>query len=249
MLRILVSIILALMVVVMGCTATQPPEQIPPPAAPTEVLSVWKSPPSPQSFPPLVSEEFVLERYGDSDSDLATEAFFLRNYQWIDVIVKSKNMPVYFSEEEPGTVCFSVRFEWSPQSSFSPDFEDVGGYPGGEANPFVGKMLYPRPFCQETLTASVTIYTTAVRLFAEGEHKDGNWLGSSCSLYFSNYNVDKRVELSYEIYKLAMTREWGYMDYQQKVLVPWFRSKGISDSSYSSAEADRMWKEWLEQFK
>jgi len=210
------------------------------------VLSVWKSSPSPGGFPPIATEKVVLGRYDDQDSELVTEAFFLPNCQWIDVIVKCKNIPVYFSENEPGAVHFGVTFRLSAHETFSPDSEDVGAYPGGMANPFVGKMLYPRPFYQETRTGSDTVYVTAVRLFAEGTREGGNWLGSECILSFANYNIDKEAEVSYEIYKLAITQEWG-LEYSNNVLIPWMTQRlgGV----YNESETELLYEEWFEQFK
>ena len=245
--RIVISIlILSLGAIIIACSPSQPVVS-PPPPAPVEVLSVWKSPPSPQGFPPFISQDFVLGKYGSEGNYLTTQEFFLQNGQWIDVILRAKNIPVRFYDEKPGEVCFRVGFLYS-DSSFGLDLEDVGGYPGQDPNPFIGKILYA---WQETRTGSDTIYSIAIRLFAEGECRDGNWLGSHCHLHFTNFNIHKTAEISYEVYKLATTPKWGilYGEYYKNVLLPWFTRQGVVDPTYSSPKVDQMWKEWLEQFR
>lgn len=210
-----------------------------PPTAPADVLSVWKSPPSPQGFPPILLGEVTLAEYGREDSSSETEPFFLQNGQWIDVIVKSENTSVIFLERQPGFTSFGVSFEYS-DGGYSPDQEDLEHWGG---NPFLGRILYEQ---QRTETDTGTVYSTAVRLFAEGEYKDGNWLGCQCAFTFENFNPNKSVSISYEIYELAVTPLWGLFfeeTYGNTVLAPWLRQHGSSESEW-----EQMYRLWLEQF-
>jgi len=206
-------------------------------------MSVWNSSPSPQGFPPIVSEEIVLAKYGEPYGErVESDSFFLQNFKWIDVVVKSKNMRVFFSEGEPGTVSFSVDFNYG-DTSFQPDAEDVGYYPGGQASPFVGKLLYVN---KGTQTSDGVVYSTAVRLFAEGDITDNTWAGSSCCLGFANYNPNEQAEVSYEVYELDTTPEWGMWeegDYYHTILGPWL------GGATSESEMGAMLNQWLEQFK
>jgi len=215
-----------------------------PPAAPEDVLSVWHSPPSPQGYPPNIADKINLGKYGSSNYEFETNSFFLVNCQWIDIVVKSKNIPMYFCENKAGAINFGVTFRLSEHSGFSPDAEDVGIYPGGMASPLVGNMLYPYPYYQETHTGSDTIYVMAVRLFAEGGREGGNWLGSECILSFANYNVDKEADVSYEVYKLVEIPSWGYEgEYWKDILIPWLQQWK------TETEQEQMLDEWYEQFK
>ena len=76
--RVLVSIILALTVIAAGCGATQPTSA---PAAPEDVLSIWHSPPSPQSYPPDMSGEVHLGKSGSPGSELETDSLLVQNRQ------------------------------------------------------------------------------------------------------------------------------------------------------------------------
>jgi len=237
-----VLIVLSLGLIIVGCNTTQPATSPPPapPAVPADVISVWNSPPSPRGLPPIVSEDIVLTRYGEPYSSHEVDSFFLPNYEWIDVVVKSKNMLVFFSDKEPGTVSFSVDFVYD-DSSFGPDAEDVGYYPGGQASPFVGKLLYVN---EETRTSDGVVYSTAVRLFAEGGRTGNAWVGSDCYLSFYNYDPYKQAEVSYEVYELDTTPEWGMLlegDYYNAILIPWL------EGAPSESEAGAMWNQWLEQ--
>jgi len=250
MLRIVISIISVLAIVVVGCGVTQPPST-PPPAAPEDVLSVWHSPPSPQGFPPYMADEVHLGRYTSSNYEFVSGySFFLQNYQWIDIIVKSKNIRVKFSDEEPSTVHFGVmfRYSWNCQnSSYSPDSEDLGGESfGQEFSPFSGKILYGQPIQEETRSGNDTIYSVAIRLFSEGGNCNGNLLGSECEVGFVNYNIYKEADISFEVYKLGRTPNWKY-SYYENVVVPWMTQRlgGV----YNESETEQLYEEWLEQFK
>jgi hypothetical protein len=240
---IIVACITAIIGIVMVVTIAIPSEPTAtpnvPPTAPAKVLSVWESPPSPQGYPPILLGEVTLAEYGREYCSLETEPFFLANGQWIDVIVKSKNTLVMFLEEQPSFASFWVGFEYS-DGGYSPDQEDLE-YCG--VNPFLGRILYQ----QRTETDTGTVYSTAVRLFAEGEYKNGDWLGCQCALGFENFNPNESVSISYEIYQLAVTPGWGAHleeSYYNTVLLPWIHQHASSES-----EAEQMYRDWLEQFK
>lgn len=259
MLRTLACVILVLTLAstMIGCRAVSPPVEEVPPAAPEDVLSVWHFPPSPQGFPPLINEEFVLGRYG-SGSDSDGTSLSLTHGEWIDVIVKSKNMRItFYPDERPGTVGVRLGYTYYEAgeriAGGAIDLEDIGAQsPEDDPNPFRGKMLYPWPFYLQTHTGNDIIYTMAFRLFALGMPKQehGPLLNPTCKVGFTNYNVGEEAEVSCEVYKLAtITPEWGYWgEYRNNVLLPWFNEQGV-DPSYSSPKAGQMWKEWLEQFK
>jgi hypothetical protein len=237
---VIVACIVAISAVIAIVVLQEPTETSnTPPIAPAEVLSVWKSPPSPQSYPPILLGEVTLAEYGMEHSTSNTELFFLQNGQWIDVIVKSEDELVMFLRREPGYASFGVAFQYSG-GGYSPDLEDLESF---GVNPFLGRMLYE----QRTETDTGIVYTTAVRLFAEGGYENGNWLGCECALGFENFNPNESVSISYEIYELAVTPGWGaHLDvtYRNTVLVPWIRQHASSES-----ESEQMYKRWLEQFK
>jgi len=94
--RVLVSTILALAVIAAGCGAAQSA-----PAAPEDVLSIWHSPPSPQGYPPAMSGEVHLGKSGSPDSELETDSLLVQNRQWLDIVVKSRNIRLFFYLREP----------------------------------------------------------------------------------------------------------------------------------------------------
>ena len=209
---------------------------------PADVLSVWESPPSPQGIPPILLGEIALAEYGKENSGFKIEPFFLSNCQWIDVIVKSKNTYITFLEREPGFASFWVDFEYS-NAFYCPDREDLEARDVGGVNPFLGRILHQ----QQTKTDTGMLYTIAVRLFEEGEYKDGNWLGSQCTLAFQNFNLNKSGSVSYEVYELDVTPGWGSRSeesYYRTVLIPW-----IHQHTSSESEAEQMLRDWLQQFK
>jgi len=255
MLRVMISIIAVLAIVAAGCGVTQTPSTSPP-AVPAEVLSVWESPPSPQGFPPDMIDELHLGKYGSSNYETSeadiSNGLFLQNYEWIDIIVKSKNIPVRFYNREPGTVCFNVYLEyvWNCEDyEFWLDSEDLGTYYTGEVlppkiNPFAGRVLYGQPISQETRSGGDTIYSIAIRLFSEGGNCNGNLLGSECQIGFTNYDIYEEADISYEVYKLDTTPGWGYdREYWNNTLLPWIR-QGETES-----EQEQRYNEWCEQFK
>lgn len=207
--------------------------------APADVLSIWESPPSPQGNPPILLGEITLAEYGKENSDFEIEPFHLSNCQWIDVIVKSKNTYITFLEREPGFASFWVDFEWQ-DGGHRPDREDLELW---GVNPFLGRILYQ----QQTETDTGTIYSTAVRLFAEGGYGDGVLLGCQCTLGFQNFNVNESVSISYEVYEVGVTPGWGSRSeesYYRTVLRPWIYQHASSES-----EAEQMLRDWLQQFE
>jgi hypothetical protein len=210
-----------------------------PPDAPAEVLSVWRSPPSPQGYPPILTGEVTLAKYGSEHSS-AERRFFLQNYQWVDVIVKSKDMSIAFHEERPGYATFTVAVEYPHGGGYDVNLEPVEWF---NVNPFLGKILYQ----QRTETDAGTVYTVAVRVFAEGEITDECWLGSTCVLEFENFNPYESASISYEVYELAATAGWGEFGekaYYRTVLLPWIQQYASSES-----EMKQLLRQWSEQFK
>ena len=237
---VIVACILAILAVIAVVVLEEPTDTADnPPMPPEEVLSVWQSPPSPQGVPPILLGEATLTEYGEQSSRLEMEPFFLQNAKWIDIVVESKKLPVSFLEREPGQVSFRVHFEYS-DSGYWPDREDLEKW---DANPFLGRILYQ----QQTETDTGTVYTIAVRLFAEGEIEDGNWLGCHCTLAFENFQPNLSASISYEIYELARTPGWGWWNeesYANAVLYPW-----ILQHTSSESEAEQMLVDWMEQFR
>lgn len=227
-----VTFALTLASAVIGCSAIPPPEEITAPAAPEDVLSVWYSAPSPQGLPPSMAESLVVPIYGSSgDTGLVGSRFYIENYQWVDVIVKSEDVPIWFTNDIPSTACFYVNFEdYELSNSFMPDSEDL------ERDPFVGKMLYENV---ETHTTTGITYNTAVRLCSPY---------STGYLIFRNYNVHDEVQISYEVYELDITPEWGIGgDYRNNVLVPWMKQR--LGGAYKESELEELYEEWKSQFK
>lgn len=203
------------------------PVRIPPgpPPVPAEVLSVWKSPPSPQRFPPDIRREVTLEPYS---SFVKTPSFFLPEGQWVDILVTS-NLPIYVEEREPG----SIRVRFKSEAGFAtwsdPDHDSI-------FSPFVGKWHYKNAI---TVTDVGWIYTTAIRAFA--------WDGAmSYYLEFCNFDPGEQVAITYEVYKLAITPNWGET-YTHK-LESWGQTLRY-EYRLPPEEITQAYEKWMEQFK
>ena len=142
--RVLVSIILALTVIALGCGTTQPTSA---PAAPEDVLSIWHSPPSPQGYPLAMAGEVHLGKSGSPDSTLETDSLSVQNRQWLDIVVKSRNIRPFFYLGEPGAVRFEVVQSHSEYSQDKPTLESLVN---PHFSPITGRILYGQPVPEET---------------------------------------------------------------------------------------------------
>lgn len=213
-----------------------------PPRVPPEVLSVWKSSPSPQGYPPDLSGSVILQPYGSRGSHQDSTTFHLYEGQWIDVIASSSDTFVYFGTEKPGEACFKIACHTvSEAGTAGTSYWDWSGISKDCVfAPFYGKTLYEN---WATDTDKGRVFATAARLFA--------WEGTgSYYLEFTNFNPHQKFEIAYRVYKLATTPDWG-KDFEKTKLQPWLNelysmnvSGKISDEEYDEAE-----NQWLEQFK
>jgi hypothetical protein len=235
--RVLVSIILALTVIAAGCGATQSA-----PAAPEDVLAIWHSPPSPQGYPPNMSGEVHLGKSGSPDSELETDSLLVQNHQWLDIVVKSRNIRLFFYREEPGAVRFEVVQSYSEYNQEKPTLESLVN---PRFNPTTGRILYGQPVPEETEMDEDTIYSVAIRLFAEGLRNSTD-VDSKYTIRFINSNATEEADISYEVYKLNTTPDWGYT-YYDDVLGPWMTQQ--LGGAYSESEWERLYEEWYEQFE
>jgi len=237
--RVLVSIILTLAVIAAGCSATQPASA---PAAPEDVLSIWHSPPSPQSYPLAMSGEVHLGKSGSPDSELETDSLLVQNRQWLDIVVESRNIRLFFYRGEPGAVTFEVVQSYSEYSQEKPTLESLVN---PRFNPTIGRILYGQPVPEETELGEDTIYSVAIRLFAEGL-RNSTSVDSKYTIRFINSNVTEEADISYEVYKLNTTPDWGYT-YYDDILGPWMMQQ--LGGAYSESEWEQLYEEWYEQFK
>jgi hypothetical protein len=239
--RVLVSIILALTVIAAGCGATQPTSTSAP-AAPEDVLSIWHSPSSPQGYPLAMAGEVHLGKSGSPDSALETDSLSVQNRQWLDIVVKSRNIRLFFYLGEPGAVRFEVVQRHSEYSQDKPTLESLVN---PRFNPTTGRILYGQPVLQETEMGEDTIYSVAIRLFAEGL-RDSTDVSSKYIIRFINSNVTEEADISYEVYKLNTTPDWGYT-YYDDILAPWMMQQ--LGGAYSESKWEQLYEEWYEQFK
>ncbi|MCL0094470.1 hypothetical protein M1N58_01030 [Dehalococcoidales bacterium] len=203
------------------------PRMPPPPPVPAEVLSVWKSPPSPQGFPPDIRGEVTLQPYS---SFVKTPSFFLPEGQWVDILVTS-HLPIYVEEREPG----SIRVRFKSEAGFAtwsdPDHDLI-------FSPFVGKWHYKNAI---TVTDVGHIYTTAIRAFA--------WDGAmSYYLEFCNFDPNRQVEITYEVYRLAITPNWGLNSPYDTQLDLWLKALH-HEYRLPPEEITQAYEKWIEQFK
>jgi hypothetical protein len=234
---VLVSIILTLAVIAAGCGATQSA-----PAAPEDVLSIWHSLPSPQGYPPNMSGEVHLGKSGSPDSELETDSLLVQNRQWLDIIVESRNIRLFFYLREPGAVSFEVVQSYSEYNQKKPTLESLVN---PRFNPTTGKILYGQPVPEETEMGEDTIYSVAIRLFAEGL-RNSTSVDSKYTIRFINSNVTEEADITYEVYKLNTTPDWGYT-YYDDVLGPWMMQQ--LGGAYSESKWEQLYEEWYEQFE
>ena len=237
--RVLVSIVLALIVIAAGCSTAQPASA---PAAPEDVLSIWHSPPSPQGYPPNMTGEVHLGKSGGSDSELETDSLLVQNRQWLDIVVESRNIRLFFYLGEPGAVRFEVAQRHSEYSQDKPTLESLVN---PHFNPVTGRILYGQPVPEETEMGEDTIYSVAIRLFAEGL-RNSTSVDSKYTIRFINSNVTEEADISYEVYKLNTTPDWGYT-YYDDVLGPWMMQR--LGGEYLESEWGQLYEEWYEQFE
>ena len=250
-------------------TPTPVPTPIPtptptPPEVPREVVSIWKSEPASLASPADIQDKITLKPNTASGSTQASEdislsvipagtwqdsaSFYLEEGQWVDVIVSSLDIPVYFNWEEPGAVSLTAgcwaEYEGNKVRSGFPKMAQAVGEPPsrdtGVFGPFEGKPLYENLV---TSTEKGTIFTTAARIFA--------WHGATDYWFvFYNWNCQKEADITCHVYKLSATPGWGHSFWDAK-MQPWLNelyymlvSGEITEEEYDEAES-----RWLEQFK
>lgn len=235
----------------------------PPPEVPSEVLSIWKSPPVSEAYPPDVSGEVTLlpnRASGDrvERENITLEVFLTRGAwqdsmdfhldenQWVDVIASSTDTLIYYLTEEPGAAHLHTKhITWvEVEHSDKPYRQQCSLNPQNLHTdvflPFYFKTLYEN---HVTSTDKGPLYTTAIRMFAwRGE-------GDYC-VQFSNFSRKNGCEITYRIYMDGTTPSWGQV-YKETELQPWLNelyymlvSGEITEEEYDEAES-----RWLEQFK
>jgi hypothetical protein len=236
-----------------------PPEgvSIPPlPEVTPEILSVWKAEPPSETYLPDMSGEIELqpnkagEKNGEVNKEGVTmkviategshqdsEVFYLGEGQWIDIVVSSIDVPVYYLIEKPDAMTFQTVYwaEIEGKRVRSTHSANMGIFA-----PFYGKLLYENRISR---TDKGTMFTTASRVFAWGG------AGDYC-ISFMNFSTQKSCQIIYRIYKDGTTPDWGH-SYEDEKLQPWLdklyqlhTSGKISQAQYDEAES-----QWLEQFK
>jgi hypothetical protein len=95
------------------------------PEVPQEVLSLWKSEPASVASPADIQDKITLKPNTASSSaqvsgDISlsvipagtwqdSASFYLKEGQWVDVIVSSLDIPIYFNWEEPGAISITAN--------------------------------------------------------------------------------------------------------------------------------------------
>ena len=263
---IILSLSLAIILGLSGCVTASPPglpsppltSIPPPPDIPQEVLSIWKSPPVSGAYPPDVSGKVTLEpnkaskRSGGSQENEMIEViatagswqnsrtFHLCEGEWVDIIVSSADLPIYYLTEEPGAMRI-VMYCWTEHPE-EPNTKVTCYYTLDNIIffPFYAKCLYENNIVN---TNEGPIFTTAIRMFA--------WHGATeYWIYFCNYSSQKGCEVTYNIYKGSTTPGWGET-YEETKLQPWLNelyhlhvSGKITEEEYNEAQ-----RQWLKQFE
>ncbi|MEQ4487932.1 MAG: hypothetical protein AAC990_06120 [Dehalococcoides mccartyi] len=177
-----------------------------PPQAPQSVITAWNLPSPPNGFQPSISKQITLPKY-TSSLDIFADLGFYQGGEWLDIIIKSSGVPVYWRDQNPNAIKVEFKFGdsyWGMPTLSSlaeegpKEVEEAGG------TPLFGKYLYmPRGY-QITEISSGTIYIVGYRLFIGGS--------SSCSLAFANFDPSRTADITYEVYRIASTPEWSNAD-------------------------------------
>ncbi len=241
-----------------------------PPKIPQEVLSIWNlQPPSDDSLADLEGEislkpnpdiaEAEVTNAGDMSYSVVhtpwqdTPNFQLESNQWVDVIISSLNVPIYFPEQGEG-VSFQLQriYEEPGKQGRQPiGGQTVAQTDANENEQFnsiafavsTGKRLYEN---RVTNSQEGILFTSAYRLFVGAgseEFTDADYI-----IHFTNYNHQQGAEINYRLYRLGVTSSWGE-SYWTTQLQPWLNrlyemyiSGKISQEEYTEAE-----NEWLRQ--
>jgi len=206
-----------------------------PPRAPQSVIAAWKLPAPPNGVQPSVSKQITLPKY-TSPIDIIADLGFYQGGEWLDIIVKSMGIPVYWSDQNPNAIEIEFKFNdsyWGPPTLFSLAKEGPKEVEVAGGTPLFGKYLYMPNGRVVTETNSGTIYTIGYRLYI------GN--PTSCSLAFTNFDPFKVADITYEVYKVAFTPEWSAADGVPAVY-KWIES--IPEDRKIDAVS-----KWMEQFK
>jgi hypothetical protein len=253
-------------------TQSAPSRSLPsPPKIPQEVLMIWNLQPTLESSPADLTGELSLKPNPDIAEPEVTNAgnisyyvahtpwqdtphFQLKPNQWVDVIISSLDVPVYCLGEQPGAISFQLqRIHQEPgkecrQTIGGMAVKPVGGTEDEQFNSLTfavlsGKRLYEN---RVVGTQEGTFFTSAYRLFVgvgSEEFADADYV-----IHFSNFNHQRGAEITYRLYKLGTTSNWGET-YAAEQLQPWFNelyelsiSGKLSDDEYREAES-----EWLRQ--
>jgi len=236
-----------------------------PPEVPRKVISIWKSEPASLASTADIQDKITLiPNTAGGDTQVSenlslgvipagtwqdSTSFYLEEGQWVDVIVSSLDIPIYFNWEEPGAVSLDAScWTWYEGKKvgttiLSQMLQPVGQPPSrdmGVFDPFQGKPLYEN---FATSTEEGTVFTTAGRVFAS-EGATEYWFT------FTNWNNQKNADITCSVYMLDVTPGWGKSMLDTK-LQPWLNelyyllvSGEITEEEYDKAESG-----WLEQFK
>jgi hypothetical protein len=248
--------------------ATATPTMPDVPAIPSDVLAIWKSEPASESLTPYTAGDVLLKLnthgnpvvsssgsgnmgvsyYAISEgADQTTSKFYLEEGQWIDIIVSSVDVPIYFQNNKPGGVSFDTM-GWDPVSGYQlPKVLGLTAIPNAFHHPYSEKTLYENEatgtYVGSTSGHEATLFSTAARIFAPGGA--GNY-----AFVFTNFNSQKGADIQYRVYKLGVTLSWGDT-YANAILAPWLRELRSLQTSgtISKDEYDSAISQWLEQLK
>jgi hypothetical protein len=233
------------------------------PVVPPDVVSIWKSAPASESLTTYAVGKVVLKpnKYGapsvssSSSGDMnvsyyatsegaaqTSSSFYLEDGQWIDVIVTSINIPIYFQNNKSGGISFNCMCQDTPIKPLG-----LTAIPTTYHHPYSEKTLYENE-ATGTYIGSVnkykaTLFSTAARMFA--------WGGAGeYACEFTNFNSQKTANIQYRVYKLGTTPAWGNT-YANQILAPWLSQlRGLQASgTISKDEYDSVISQWLEQLK
>lgn len=226
---------------------------VPPPEVPQEVLLLWKSEPASKGSTADVEDKITLQpnlatgtKEVSEDISLGvipkgswqnSTSFYLKEGQWVDVIVSSLDVPVYYLTEEPGAASLKVA-RWAEYEGKK--VRSMFGQDMGPFSPFYGKLLYQNRVAN---TEKGTIFTTAARVFAWGGPGE-YWF------IFYNFSRQKEAQITCHVYKLGTTPGWGE-EYKNTQLQPWLNELYymLVSGTLTEEEYDRAESQWLKQFE
>jgi hypothetical protein len=234
-----------------------------PPEVPPEVLSIWKSAPASEALPAYTSGEVTIQpntasskesRSGDLSYEVISAQdstkIYLKEGQWVDILVSSIDVPIYFLEmtKVAGMVGEAEKSEAAEfgvvrvvRETIPLESMELIQDPGGLA-PFYCRLLYQN---RTTRADKSTIFMTAARIFTFG--------GAGVYYFeFFNFSQQKGCKITYRAYIVGITPGWGLdSDYYKTKYLPWTSNvySMVNSGAISQQECDKALSQWLEQFK